>query len=58
MKVTLNENLRAQNKMMLAALEAVVGHGYCENTSPVASQDWVSKQAIAQVRKVIAKIKE
>jgi hypothetical protein len=40
---------------LLAALKAVVGHGYCEASSIAAGQDYVSKKAIAQVRAAIAK---
>lgn len=42
------------NADLLDALRAVVGHGYTEVRHP-ASQDYVSKRAISQVRSAIAK---
>ena len=38
------------------ALDAVVGHGYCENNRFAASQDFVGKSAIARVRSAISKV--
>ncbi len=50
-----NARLIAAAPELLAACKAVIGHGYCANTSSVASQDYVSKKAIAKVRAAIAK---
>jgi ribosomal protein L15 len=47
--------LRAEIERLRAALEAVIGHGYLENKSPMAGQDYVSKSAIAKVRAALSK---
>lgn len=52
------KRLRHVNAAMLEALEASVGRGYCETSGSIASQDYVSKAAIAKVRAAIALAKE
>jgi hypothetical protein len=39
-------------EIALAALQAVIGQGYCEMAHPC-GQDYVSKEAIAMVRKAL-----
>lgn len=49
-----NARLIAAAPDMLAALQAVLGRGYCEQRHP-AGQDFVDKVAVAKVRAAIAK---
>jgi ribosomal protein L15 len=50
-----NARLIAAAPDLLEALEAVIGDGYVADRSPFASQDYVSKSAIAKVRAAIKK---
>jgi ribosomal protein L15 len=48
-------SLYEEIERLRAALEAVIGHGYLDNKSKMAGQDYVSKSAIAKVRAALSK---
>ncbi len=54
-KVAITDYLVEGEVDMRAACEAVIGHGYHELKGASASQDYVSKKAIAKVRAALAK---
>ena len=51
-------SLREERDRLLDILRAIVGHGYTENRSQLASQDYVSKSAIAKVRAALTRSKQ